>query len=69
MALESKDLPVQASGVGSLSPEDRGTYRRMVWGLCGLYAAAIAFAGVLVVSHGKFQKQDIVVASETLRHQ
>ena len=58
MALESEYFPAQTSTsrLSSLTPDDRSTYKKMVWGLFGVYTAAIAIMGVVVVSHADFRR-------------
>ena len=70
MALESEYFPAQTSTsrLGSLTPNERSTYKRIVWGLFGAYTVAIAITGVVVVSNASFQKPDAVVVASTLQH-
>ena len=64
MALESEYFP-QASRLSSLSPGERSTYKKIVWGLFGVYAAAIATMGVVVVSNANFQKGEVIAMTRT----
>jgi hypothetical protein len=65
MALESEYFP-QASRLSSLSPQEHRAYKKIVWGLFGVYTAAIAVMGVVVVSSANLQKQEVVVVAGTL---
>ena len=64
MALESEYFPEQASCLSSLSPEDRNVYKKILFGLFGVYTAIVVITGVVVVGNANFQKgADIVVTS------
>jgi hypothetical protein len=66
MPLESEYFPPQTSRQSSLSPEERGTYKKIAWGLFGFYAAAIVIMGVVVVGNAGFQKADVIEIARTL---
>ena len=66
MALESEYFPAQAPRLSYLSPEERSAYKKIVWGLFGVYAAAIAITGAVVAGNANFQKADVIVMSGTL---
>ena len=68
MALESEYFPAQTSRLNSLTPEERSANKRVVWGLFGVYTAAVAIMGVVVLSNTSFQKPDAVVVAATLQH-
>ena len=61
MPLESDYFPPQTFRLSSLSPEERRTYKKIVWCLFGFYTAAIAIMGVVVVGNANFQKADVIV--------
>ncbi len=65
MVLESEYFPAQASRLSSLSPDDRSAYKRILWGLFGVYAAAVVIMGVVVVGNASFQKADVIVMTGT----
>jgi len=65
MALESEYFR-QASRLSSLSREERSVYKKIVWGLFGVYTAAIAIMGVVVVNNASFhQKVDVIAMTRT----
>jgi hypothetical protein len=65
MPVESEYFPAQTSRLSSLSPEERRAYKKLVWGLFGVYAAIIAIMGVVVVGNASFQKADVIVIIRT----
>ena len=69
MAMESEYFPAQTSRLSSLSPDDRSAYKRTLWGLFGVYAAAVVIMGVVVVGNASFQKADVIVITGTLPSQ
>ena len=64
MALESEYFP-QAAHLSSLSPGERSTYKKIVWGLFGVYTAVIVTMGVVVVANASFQKGDVIAMART----
>ena len=57
MALESEYFPQQTSGGSPLSPEDRGVYKKILFGFFGVYAAAVVVMGFVLVGNAHVQKQ------------
>ena len=66
MPLESEYFPPQTSRLSSLSPEERRTYKKIVWGLCGFYVAAIVIVGVVAVGNARLKKEDVIEIARTL---
>jgi hypothetical protein len=64
MALESEYFP-QAPRLSSLSPAERSAYKKIVWGLFGIYTAVIATMGVVVVGNASYQKGDVIAMTRT----
>jgi hypothetical protein len=65
MPSESEYFPPRTSRLSSLSPEERRTYKKIVWGLFGFYTAAIVIMGVVVVGNASFQKGDAIAMTRT----
>ena len=65
MAFESEYFPVKTPRLSSLTPEDRSAYKKILWGLFGVYAVTIAIAGVVVVGNANYQKADVIVTTRT----
>jgi hypothetical protein len=66
MALDSEYFPAQTSRLSSLTPDERSAYKKIVWGLFGVYIAAVAVIGVVAVSNANLQKPEVVMVAGTL---
>lgn len=66
MALDSEYFPAQTSRLSSLTPNERSAYKKIVWGLFGVYIAAVAVIGVVAVSNANLQKPEVVMVAGTL---